>query len=144
MSNISDTMSADHTRCDEIFSLAEEAIAKGDWAEGASRFKEFHDAMEHHFGMEEQVLFPTFEQRTGMRMGPTQVMRMEHSQMRQLFAEMASSVEQQNKDRYLGLSETLLMVMQQHNAKEEQMLYRMTDQALGSDVEDVLKQMREV
>lgn len=134
-------MSTDHHRCDEIFAKAEEAISKGDWEQGAAAFQEFHDAMERHFTMEEGVLFPTFEQRTGMTSGPTQVMRMEHMQMRQLFSDMQDSVDQKEQDKYLGLSETLLMVMQQHNTKEEQILYTMADQTLRGDADEVLKQM---
>ncbi|HEC17582.1 MAG TPA: hemerythrin domain-containing protein [Sedimenticola sp.] len=144
MSNITDTMSADHHRCDDIFSEAEALISKGDWEQGGPKYKEFQEAMEKHFAMEEEVLFPTFEQRTGQTMGPTQVMRMEHSQMRQLFAEMAESVEQRDQEKYLGQSETLLMVMQQHNAKEEQILYHMADQVLSGEVSEVLERMEAV
>jgi hemerythrin-like domain-containing protein len=141
MSTITEVMSIDHHRCDEIFAKAEEAISKGDWEQGAKTFQEFHDAMERHFTMEEGTLFPTFEQRTGMTSGPTQVMRMEHMQMRQLFSDMADAVTEKNQDKYLGLSETLLMVMQQHNTKEEQILYTMADQTLRGDADEVLKQM---
>ena len=141
MPRITDVMSTDHHRCDEIFAKAEEAISKGDWEQGAAAFQEFNDAMERHFTMEEGVLFPTFEQRTGMTAGPTQVMRMEHMQMRQLFSDMADAVTEKNQDKYLGLSETLLMVMQQHNTKEEQILYTMADQTLRGDADEVLKQM---
>ncbi len=144
MNDITTTMSADHRACDEVFARAEELIADNGWVEGAEKFKQFHDAMEHHFTMEETVLFPAFEARTGMTMGPTEVMRGEHVQMRALFAEMAESVEKQDSEQYIGLSETLLMFMQQHNSKEEQMLYRMTDQALGQGVEDVLERMAAV
>ncbi len=144
MTDITTIMSADHSACDEVFARAEELIADSNWSEGAEQFKQFHDAMEHHFTMEESVLFPAFEARTGMTMGPTEVMRGEHEQMRALFAEMAESVEKQDSEQYLGLSETLLMVMSQHNSKEEQMLYRMADQALGQGVEDVLERMAAV
>jgi len=76
-----------------------------------------------------------------MTMGPTQMMRMEHTQMRQLFSDMAQAVENQDKDGYLGLSETLMMIMQQHNMKEEQMLYPMTDRTFGSGADEVLEKM---
>jgi len=141
MPTITDTMSTDHHRCDEIFAKAEGAISNGDWDQGAAAFQEFVDAMERHFTMEEGVLFPTFEQRTGMTTGPTQVMRMEHMQMRQLFSDMDDSVKEKDQDKYLGLSETLLMVMAQHNTKEEQILYTMADQTLRGDADEVLKQM---
>jgi hemerythrin-like domain-containing protein len=86
-------------------------------------------------------LFPKFEQATGSAMGPTQVMKAEHAQMRQLFKDMQSAVDDQDKDRYLGLSETLMIVMQQHNMKEEQILYRMADQAFGDIADEILHSM---
>ncbi len=141
MPTITDTMSADHKRCDELFASAEDAVSKGDWEAGATSFSDFHDATEQHFSKEEAVLFPAFEQSTGMTSGPTQVMRMEHMQMRQLLADMNESVEEKDQEKYLGLSETLIMVMQQHNTKEEQIVYVMADQSLREKADDVLTQM---
>jgi len=37
----------------------------------------------------------------------------------------------------------LMMLMQQHNIKEEQMLYRMADQALGVEGEAIVAQLSE-
>ncbi len=144
MQSITETLSADHQRCDEIFAEAEALISRGDWGGGGAQFENFRDAMEHHFTMEEQVLFPDFEQRSGETMGPTQVMRMEHTQMRELFADMGACIERQARDDFLGLSETLLVIMQQHNAKEEQILYRMADQILGYGVPDLIERMTAV
>lgn len=144
MTTITENMSADHRRCDEVFAESEGLIDKGDWAQGATSFNTFREATEHHFEKEEGVLFPSFEQRMGHAMGPTQVMRMEHIQMRQLFVDMAQAVEQQDRERYLGLSETLMMIMQQHNMKEEQMLYRMIDQSFGLEADQLIEQMNGV
>ena len=142
METITDTLATDHRRCDELFASAEELVSKEDWDRGGTQFAAFRQAMEHHFSMEEEVVFPAFEQQTGHSAGPTQVMRMEHRQMRQLFAEMSEGIAERSSNRYLGLAETLLMLMQQHNAKEEQMLYRMADQALGDQVPGVLQRMK--
>ncbi len=144
MSTITDTMARDHRRCDEIFSAAEEQVANAAWEAADDAFNRFRDATERHFSMEEEVLFPEFEARTGQTMGPTQMMRMEHIQMRQLFADMEQALAARDKDRYLGLSETLMMIMQQHNMKEEHMLYPMTDQAFGGEAEAVLERMEGV
>ena len=141
MSTITESMASDHRRCDALFSVAEEQASNRDWAAAADAFCRFQEAAEHHFSMEEEVLFPEFEARTGMTMGPTQMMRMEHIQMRQLLADMQQAVQQKDEERYLGLSETLMMIMQQHNMKEERMLYPMTDQAFGAEAEAVLKRM---
>jgi hemerythrin-like domain-containing protein len=144
MARITDTMAADHRRCDQLFAQAEETVSKSNWDAGSAQFNQFHAAMEHHFSMEEDVLFPTFEQATGQTAGPTQMMRMEHTQMRQLFSDMAQAVENRDKDGYLGLSETLMMIMQQHNMKEEQMLYPMTDNAFGGSADEVIEKMQSI
>lgn len=144
METISDYMSSDHHRCDELFALAEEAGGGKDWEHLSASLETFLEAMRHHFAMEEDALFPAFEERTGMSMGPTQVMRMEHQQMRSLFEAMAQAVEKHDRDDFLGQAETLLVLMQQHNLKEEQILYRMADQMLAGEVPQVMERLRAV
>jgi iron-sulfur cluster repair protein YtfE (RIC family) len=134
-------MSSDHTRCDDIFARAEEACTQGDWERGAQLLGDFVTALEAHFASEEDVLFPAFETATGMRSGPTQMMREEHRQMRDLLANMNSALSQRDSANFSGGADTLLVLMQQHNMKEENILYPMCDQALGaSDMASVLQQ----
>jgi DUF438 domain-containing protein len=96
--------------------------------------------MERHFSREEEVLFPAFEHRSGGG-GPSTVMRMEHAQMRALFQEMGDALAAGEGNRYLGLGETLLVMMQQHNLKEEQILYSMTDRLLADTAPDLVGRM---
>lgn len=144
MSTILEFLGNDHRACDDLFALAEEAASKKNWDGARSLFDRFQLAMAHHLAMEEEVLFPAFEERTGMSAGPTQVMRMEHEQMRGLIQEMASAVAAGDQSCYLGASETLNMLMQQHNIKEENMLYPMSDRALGADSEAVIHSMEAI
>ena len=143
METISNYLASDHRQCDDYFAVAEEFAAKQDWPAATASFEQFHSAMAHHFEMEEQILFPAFERETGNTMGPTRMMRMEHEQMRELFTHMAAAVAAQDADEYAGLSETLLIMLQQHNLKEEQVLYPMSDQALGVRVPELLQQMKD-
>jgi len=123
----------DHQRCDLLWSRVEAAADDGDEARAAQAFAVFAEAMERHFRMEEEVLFPAFEAATGMSGGgPTAVMRMEHSQMRHVLTELDEVSERGDLDRLLNLGDTLLMLVQQHNAKEEGMLYPMADRALST------------
>lgn len=124
---ISEFMKQDHKDCDLLFAKAENAASEENWDTASQALAVFIKAMDRHFGVEEQELFPAFEQETGMMTGPTDMMRMEHDQMRSLFAEMQDALEQKNSDDYLGVAETLLILMQQHNVKEEQILYGMID-----------------
>ncbi len=143
MSNIKEFMTQDHKDCDEIFAQMEEAVSNKS-ADALEKFEKFQDALTNHFKMEEMILFPQFEQVSGMTEGPTQVMVMEHEQMRELLSKMENAIESNDYDRFFGLSETLMILMQQHNMKEEQMLYTMIQEHLGEDSEHIISRMRSV
>jgi DUF438 domain-containing protein len=121
-----------HKHCDEIFADAEEACGNGDWTAGATAFELLRGQLETHFASEEELLFPAFEAATGMTAGPTEVMRGEHRQMRDLLAQMQGAIESRDSDAFAGAAETLLILMQQHNMKEENILYPMCDDHLQS------------
>lgn len=126
-------MHQDHGRCDDLFVAAEAACHAKDWASAHTAVKAFVGQTEKHFHTEEELLFPAFEQATGSAGGPTQVMRMEHAQMRDLFAQMIAAIDARDIEALAGAAETLLVLMQQHNMKEENILYPMCDQALPGD-----------
>jgi iron-sulfur cluster repair protein YtfE (RIC family) len=54
---------------------------------------------------------------------------------------MDKAVAASNQAGFLGLSETLNMLMQQHNLKEENMLYPMSDRVLGSVSDNLIHDM---
>jgi iron-sulfur cluster repair protein YtfE (RIC family) len=141
MTSIPEFMTTKHRECDELFTEAEAAAAKADWSLALTKWQLFTSELTQHFSQEEDVLFPKFEQATGMTAGPTQVMRMEHQQMRSLVQDLDNALVAQDKDEYLGLSETLMVMMQQHNMKEEMMLYPMMAQNIA-DGEQVIAQFQ--
>ena len=98
--------------------------------------------MQYHFDHEEQVLFPAFETSTGNSGGPTMMMRHEHQQMRALMESMDTALQQKNIDRYLGLSETLLIFLQQHNMKEEGILYPMIENYCAAQADELMRSFR--
>lgn len=124
-----------HRHCDDLFVAAEEAVQRGDWTAAASAFERLRDQMNAHFSAEEELLFPAFEAATGNSSGPTRVMRLEHEQMRPLLAQLEAACAAHDGEGYAGAAETLLILMQQHNMKEENILYPMCDQALGAEAE---------
>ena len=145
MSILSTFMKEDHRACDNKFADMENAIADDNWAEGKQLFEKFGGDLLHHFNIEEEVMFPAFEARSASaHCNPTPVMIMEHEQMRQLVDSMEEAVEIKDKDKFFGLSETLMMTMQQHNMKEEQMMYPMIDEAMDAESEMLLDSMKEL
>ena len=137
MSLPTQVLPAHHKHCDDLFVAAEDAVQRHDWAAADTSFARFHAQMQAHFQAEEDLLFPAFEAATGMSAGPTQMMRHEHEQMRSLLSQLAEACAARDDQGYAGVAETLLMLMQQHNMKEENILYPMCDQALGGQAERV-------
>ncbi len=135
---LSVTLTDDHRRCDRLLAGLERATDEGDWERVQHETSEFRAAMEHHFRFEEEVLFPPLEGRMPMASGPTGVMRAEHAQMRRMLDELGAAVADRSMDDCLGVLETLHLVTQQHNAKEEGILYPMADGAFASEAVGLL------
>ncbi len=132
-----------HKHCDDLFVAAEAAAAASNWPQCQALLSRLGDAIDDHFCTEESVLFPAFEAATGMAGGPTQMMRGEHARMRELLGQMRSAQTAQAGDAFAGAAETLLVFMQQHNLKEENILYPMCDRALAAQSEGLAAQLQE-
>jgi len=133
---ISNYMKNEHRECDTLFAKAEEAVALGEWEVADQHFLAFSNETLLHFKKEEEELFPAFEKQTGMTQGPTQVMRHEHEQVRNLIANMSEALGKKDKDASLSLAESMMILIQQHNMKEEQMLYAMCDRTLPPELQE--------
>jgi hemerythrin-like domain-containing protein len=140
LSTIKEYLTNDHRKCDDLFAKMEKE-ASTSLSSAADICQAFIDDMERHFQMEERVMFLEFEQKTGMTQGPTAMMRQEHMQMRGLMSQLLNAINTNNKDKFFGLSETLMILLQQHNMKEEQMLYTMAQQHLSSESDRIVEMM---
>ena len=76
MKTLLEFMQIHHGQCDQLYADGENSLLDEQMEEGVGQITTFLSEMERHFLMEETVLFPTFEDISGMRQGPTQVMRM--------------------------------------------------------------------
>lgn len=143
MSNIKEFLTNDHRECDETFAQMEDAVANNS-DDALLKFEKFYDDLNNHFSMEEIVLFQALAQVSDIANNPAKLMEMEHEQMRRLLAKMQKAVETMDKESFFSLSETLMILMQQHNMKEEQLLYTLAQQHLGEDADHIIRQMRSV
>ena len=139
---INQFMTQDHRSCDTQFAELENIVDSGNFEGAKQMFDEFQNHMLTHFKMEEEVMFEEFNNCGSGGCNPTGVMIMEHDQMRNLMSQMQQAIEIKHKEQFLGLSENLLFVMQQHNMKEEQIMYNMADEALNS--EQIITKMQDI
>jgi iron-sulfur cluster repair protein YtfE (RIC family) len=66
---------------------------------------------------------------------------MGHAEMLELMAAMQAAAKARAADEYLGAGETLVVLMQQHNMKEEQILYPLMDRSLGGEADALLARL---
>lgn len=143
MSNIKEFLTNDHKKCDEVFAQMEDAVANNS-DDALLKFEKFYDDLNNHFSMEEIVLFQALVQANNIVNNPTKLMEMEHEQMRELLSKMRNAIEEKNRDKFFSASETLMILMQQHNIKEEQILYTLAEQHLSDDADHLISRMRSV
>lgn len=134
--NLSNYLKIEHRECDTHFAKSEEAVANSNWEEAIKVFETFTHETLQHFKKEEHELFPAFEAQTGQTQGPTMVMRYEHEQVRGLIGKMVQALSNKDKDAFFSLAESMMILLQQHNMKEEQMLYAMCDRMLPPDIKE--------
>lgn len=137
MNEISDFMGKDHARLDAIFKEFQ-ALKIQDLKRAKDVFYEFKSGLERHIVMEESILFPIFELRTGMHSsGPTFVMRMEHREIQdylQRIHTLISSDDIKTDELESGLVEILTA----HDDKEENILYPWIDVSINAEEKRLL------
>ena len=124
---VTECLTADHRRLDAIVPDVESAAKAGRLDDASSAFARFAQGLDRHIRVEEDLAVPAFEEATGLTGGPTQVMRIEHVELRRRLSEIASAFGAGDAPAALRALQRLTALLAEHNMKEESMLYPMTD-----------------
>lgn len=133
----------DHDRLEGLFKKFQE-LKRTDFPKAKESFKEFKTGLQRHIIWEEEILFPLFEERSGVSLGPTRVMRMEHRQIRDHLEAIHKKVHAQDSESDRE-EQALLDLLSSHNRKEESILYPAIDQSISdADRAEVFEAMKKV
>lgn len=131
--SVTNYLAWDHDRLDAMLEHAFEHAQHGEWPGALALAQDFKHGLFRHIEIEEQILFPAFEEATGIRdMGPTVVMRHEHVDIKEAVEGIVRGAKDKNLDEMERQRANLLGVLIEHNMKEEQILYPSTDQRLDA------------
>jgi uncharacterized protein (DUF2249 family) len=129
---VSELLMTDHARLDAILTEVGSLVIEGRYDEAGDRFAEFSSGLRRHIAMEEEILFPVFEEAAGSRSGgPTEVMRIEHVAIRRSMEEAAAGIAGRDAGRFASAVMELRSTIGPHNMKEEHILYPMVDEQAG-------------
>ncbi len=144
--SVTEYFEGDHRRLDEIYDRFQNEYKAGQWDEAASDFRAFRLGLRRHIQAEEEILFPTFEEKTGMvDAGPTFVMRMEHKDIREFLDRVLEGAESKDEQKTKDASYHLTSLLADHNMKEEHILYPESDSFLNdAEREQVVKKAQAI
>ena len=142
--NVTIYYEADHDRLDELFKSFQQ-LKRKESTKAKELFTGFRSGLLRHIAWEEEILFPHFEQKTGMsHSGPTEVMRMEHriikNHLEAILEKINANNPESDEDERL-----LLQILVSHNQKEERILYPAIDRSLsGGELTKVFTEMEKI
>jgi len=141
-SGLAEFFEQDHRDCDARWADVEELLDTEDIDAARPAWEKYLAGMQRHIAMEEEVLFPAFEQASDLlEAGPTAVMRQEHEQIRALLAEIGETIESGDCEQALEVGDTLLMLVQSHDAREEEVLYPEAENLLSGRWEELAERL---
>lgn len=145
---VNEYMAWDHDRLDAVLVETRDALSAPTVNEARRLFGEFRTGLLRHIRMEEEILFPAFDQATGMgEGGPTAVMRMEHREIQRILESMGLYLggAEVTPGGFEALQHSLLAVLGDHNAKEEHIVYPLTDRHhLPGDRDGIVRKMQTI
>lgn len=125
MSSAIETLVRQHRDCDQALEDLEACLRNPGWEAAAGAFARLEAALQGNFSAEEERLFPAFEQVVGSASGPTAMMRHEHDEVRALLDNAREWLQLRNANALAAELDTLVVLLQQHNLKEENVLFPM-------------------
>ncbi|MCL4821526.1 MAG: hemerythrin domain-containing protein [Vicinamibacteria bacterium] len=125
---VTEYMSGDHQEIDALRDAAVRALEGGDHEAATARFAAYTRRLERHIRLEEELLFPLFEVRTGVSGGPTGVLREEHDELQRVVAEAAAAAEAGHG--FAEALDALARTVDEHCVREERVLFPMLDRQL--------------
>jgi iron-sulfur cluster repair protein YtfE (RIC family) len=138
-------MSIDHDRLDnKIRMCSTEKLV--DIKRAETIFLSFKSELERHIIWEEDILFPVFERKTGIKdAGPTSVMRIEHIEIKKYLQEIKRKLHVKKIQDPCKEEVALFKLLESHNQKEENILYPGIDNLTSEqEKEQMIKQISEI
>ena len=124
---ISGFFQKDHDRLDALLQ-AYQTLKLQNFSKAKAAFTEFKSGLERHIRWEEDILFPLWEDKSGMSDGgPTFVMRQEHRRIEGQLQAMDRNITEENTEDAQP-EQALFALLSGHNLKEERVLYPAIDQ----------------
>ncbi len=120
----------DHGRLDASLAEVARLVCDGKAAEARAAYPAYEAGLLRHLRIEEELLFPVFDARSGFVGGPTAAMRSEHREIRRAAVLVREALAVGDADAFREAFAFLREILEPHASREEHILFPTTDQLL--------------
>lgn len=140
--SITSCLKSDHDRLDRLLEETVSVLERRDLRALRLRFPELARQLRDHMRFEEEFMFPIVERTLCNAEGPTCVMRRDHQEIEDRLAGMTAALYLGDLAAFRDEHLALTLSLENHNGREERVLYPAIDRILDDDararlVEDI-------
>lgn len=131
----------DHHKYDEMLTECEMAAEMADWKDAVRLFNEFTSELKIHMQLEDEVLYPIFEQKKTNPESEITELHEEHDNLVRLLRDLVSVIKSKNIDHFLESLVPLHEAMNEHNEHEEAVFRRLGSDSLLTRRDEIMEQL---
>jgi iron-sulfur cluster repair protein YtfE (RIC family) len=131
----------DHSKYEDLLAEFKDTVAIEDWKDADQLFRLLVTNLKGHMAMEEEVLYPAYEQASHLPQGPTQALRHEHDQIVKLVEDINRVIKTRDSTHMLDCVTYLEKCMIKHHEKEEDIFLPLASHVLDSNREAIMQKL---
>jgi len=131
----------DHHKYDEMLTECEMAAEMADWKDAVRLFNEFTSDLKLHMQLEDEVLYPIFEQKETNPESEITELHEEHDNLVRLLRDLITVIKSKNIDHFLESLLPLHKAMNEHNEHEEAVFRRLGSDSLLTRRDEIIGQL---
>lgn len=141
MGSTSNWLLHDHERYDEALAKCQEVADEGHWDCALKIYQQFVDELKLHMRMEDEVLYPFYEDQYGDPEGEIAYLYTEHDNIARLLHDLAFVIERKDFEHFRDSLKPLQKALNLHNENEEPLFLAMEDHSILKQRDEIIKRM---
>lgn len=131
----------DHHKYDQMLNECEMAAEMADWKDAVRLFNAFIKDLKLHMQMEDEVIYPLFEQKEADSQSEISELHEEHENLVRLLSDLVSIIKTKNIDHFMDSLVPLHAAMNEHNEHEEDVFQRLGNDTLLNQRDEVMQRL---
>jgi hemerythrin superfamily protein len=144
MNNTTNWLIHDHHKYDSMLNECEMAAEMADWKDAIHLFNEFTTDIKLHMQLEDEVLYPIFQEKQTDTENEIAILQDEHENLVRLLRDLVDVIKTKNIDHFMESLLPLHKVMNEHNEHEEAVFQRLGNDSLLMRRDEIMERLSAV